>query len=134
MSDDSETGATLSALIDGEPIGAEALLKALHNPNSLELLRDFAGLRMRLQAEDDNTAPKADLVENIQRLTQKTYRPSWWHHGLKAVAKPLPRLVTTGGLLAAILLVVSQWLARTADPSRPPEPERTLSLRIVEQR
>ena len=103
----------LSALIDREPVDANALTDVLETPDARALLVDFVRLRAVVTADDEETAPawKAPGVS-----------PSISHTGRwRAAAAILLLLGGAGG---------GFWLGAEAAREEPPIPNRVLEFKL----
>ena len=111
----------LSALIDGEPVDADAVAQLLDVPANRALLVEFIRLRRSVQ-EDEETAP-AWRADNIVHL--EAARGSRRRAPVRAAAALV--LLSAGALAGT-------WAHDLFTRERPPEPTRVVQLELVDAR
>jgi hypothetical protein len=119
MTDD---GIVLSRLVDGESVDPGELARALRQPGAVETLLDFAELRQRMRALDDQPGARFYQDRAHQAVAGRGRGPRW----------PLAARVA---VLAASLLVATMagvWVGSNlrVEPAAagPPTPSRVIRL------
>ena len=112
----------LSAYSDGDRVDPRRLVEVLHNPDAIDVLRDFARLRAEVMVE---ALPREAWVRRTRAQLDALGGGSLWR---RWVPIPAPALAAAAVVVAAI----GVWTLRPSVPAhhedKPPVPTRVVAF------